>query len=205
MYQPGDYDLAGFSVGVVARKKIIDGKRVTVGDVAIGLPSSGLHSNGYSLARRVLLDQMKLNLNDTITMLGGGTLAEALLAPTRLYARAVKSLLGAGIDIKAMSHITGGGIPGNVPRVLPDGLGLVIEKEPPHAPIFDLIAKGGPVDKQEMRRAFNYGVGFVFFVSKEDAKDTMNTLTEEGESPFVLGTIANMAENTPFEARVVYP
>ncbi len=205
MYQEGDYDLAGFSVGVVARKKIVDGKRVRAGDVAIALPSSGLHSNGYSLARRVLLDQMKLNLNDTIKSLGGGTLAQALLAPTRLYARAVKSLIDAGIDVKAMSHITGGGIPGNVPRVLPDGLGLVIEKEPPHAPIFDLIAKGGPVDKEEMRRAFNYGVGFVFFVSKEDVGDTINTLKDEGEKPLVLGTVANMPENTEFEARVVYP
>ncbi|MEO8873941.1 MAG: AIR synthase-related protein, partial [Polyangiaceae bacterium] len=133
------------------------------------------------------------------------TLAEALLAPTRLYARAVKSLQDAGIDIKAMSHITGGGLPGNVPRVLPGGLGLVIENEPPHAPIFDLIAKGGPVEKEEMRRAFNYGVGFVFFVSKEDAKDAVATLRGEGEHPFTLGTIASMAENTAFEARVVYP
>ena len=205
MYQPGDYDLAGFSVGVVARKKIIDGKRVVAGDVAIALPSSGLHSNGYSLARRVLLEKMKLNLTDKITMLGGPTLAEALLAPTRLYAPAVKSLLDAGIDVRAMSHITGGGIPGNVPRVLPDGLGLVIEKEPTHAPIFDLIAKGGPVEKEEMRRAFNFGVGFVFFVSKEDSVDALNTLRGEGESPFVLGTITNMPENTAFEARVVYP
>jgi len=205
MYREGDYDLAGFSVGVVARKKIVDGKRVVAGDIAIGLPSSGLHSNGYSLARRVLLETMNLDLASKPTELGGATLAEALLAPTRLYARAVKSLQDAGIDIKAMSHITGGGIPGNVPRVLPDGLGLVIENEPPHAPIFDLIAKGGPVEKEEMRRAFNYGVGFVFFVSKEDAQDALATLRGEGEQPFQLGTIASMAENTAFEARVVYP
>ena len=205
MYREGDYDLAGFSVGVVARKKIVDGKRVVAGDIAIGLPSSGLHSNGYSLARRVLLETMNLDLASKPTELCGATLAEALLAPTRLYARAVKSLQDAGIDIKAMSHITGGGIPGNVPRVLPDGLGLVIENEPPHAPIFDLIAKGGPVEKEEMRRAFNYGVGFVFFVSKEDAQDALATLRGEGEQPFQLGTIASMAENTAFEARVVYP
>jgi phosphoribosylformylglycinamidine cyclo-ligase len=205
MYQEGDYDLAGFSVGVVARKKIVDGKRVKEGDVAIGLPSSGLHSNGYSLARRVLLDQMKLNLNDTITSLGGGTLAEALLAPTRLYARAVRSLQESGIEIKAMSHITGGGLPGNVPRVLPDDLGLVISEEPAHAPIFDLIAKGGPVEKEEMRRAFNYGVGFVFFVSNEDVNDAMNILRGENEKPFELGVITKMPENTAFEARVVYP
>ena len=205
MYKEGDYDLAGFSVGVVARKKIVDGKRVREGDVAIGLPSSGLHSNGYSLARRVLLDQMKLNLNDTITALGGGTLAQALLAPTKLYARAVRSLQESGIDIKAMSHITGGGLPGNVPRVLPDGLGLAVSEEPAHAPIFDLIAKGGPVEKDEMRRAFNYGVGYVFFVSKEDARDAMNILRGENEKPYELGHVVKVPENTVFEARVVYP
>src|SRR4051794_15344516 len=127
MYAEGEYDLAGFTVGVVARAKIVDGKRVSAGDVAIGLPSSGLHSNGYSLARKVLLEGMALKMGDRPPALGGKSVGEALLTPTRLYARHVQALLGAGIDVRAMSHITGGGIPGNVPRVLPDALGLRID------------------------------------------------------------------------------
>ncbi|MGH7280697.1 MAG: phosphoribosylformylglycinamidine cyclo-ligase, partial [Polyangiaceae bacterium] len=205
MYAPGDYDLAGFSVGVVARKKIVDGKRVRAGDVAIGLPSSGLHSNGYSLARRVLLEQMKLDLNAKPAELGGKTVAEAMLAPTRLYPRFVKAVQDAGVDIKAMSHITGGGLPGNVPRVMPDGLGLVLDAIPKRAPIFDLVASGGPVLEEEMRRAFNCGVGFVFFVSKEESAKTFDALERAGDAPFVLGHVVEMAENTPFEARVRYP
>ena len=205
MYAPGDYDLAGFSVGVVARKKIVDGARVTKGDVAIGLPSSGLHSNGYSLARRVLLEQMKLDWNAKPAELGGKTVVEAMLAPTRLYPRFVKAVQDAGIDIKAMSHITGGGLPGNVPRVLPDGLGLALDAIPKRPSIFDLVAKGGPVEEEEMRRAFNCGVGFVFFVSKEDSAKTFDVLERAGDAPFVLGHVTEVPENTPFEARVVYP
>ena len=205
MYAPGDYDLAGFSVGVVARKKIVDGTRVAKDDVAIALPSSGLHSNGYSLARRVLLEEMKLDLDAKPAELAGKTLAEAMLAPTRLYPRFVKAVQDAGVDIKAMTHITGGGLPGNVPRVLPEGLGLVLDRVPDRAPIFDLIAKGGPVLEEEMRRAFNCGVGFVFFVSKEDSAKTFDALERSGEAPFVLGHVHEMPENTPFEARVVYP
>src|SRR5450755_1712777 len=128
MYAPGEYDLAGFAVGVVARKKIVDGTRVSAGDVAIGLPSSGLHSNGYSLARKALLDVLKLSVGDRPSELGGKTVGEALLAPTRLYSRHVQAVLGAGIDVRAMSHITGGGVPGNLPRVLPEGLGLRVSK-----------------------------------------------------------------------------
>src|SRR5580693_6057615 len=127
MYAAGEYDLAGFAVGVVGRRKIVDGARVAEGDVAIGLPSSGLHSNGYSLARKALLEAMALPLTATPAELGGKTVGAALLAPTRLYARHVQALLGAGIDVRAMSHITGGGLPGNLPRVLPDGLGVRLE------------------------------------------------------------------------------
>jgi phosphoribosylformylglycinamidine cyclo-ligase len=124
MYADGEYDLAGFAVGVVGRAKIVDGKRVTAGDKVLGVASSGLHSNGYSLARRVLFDAMKLGLADRPAQLEGKTVAEALLAPTRLYARHVQAVLGAGVDVRAISHITGGGLPGNLPRVLPDGLGV---------------------------------------------------------------------------------
>jgi formyltetrahydrofolate-dependent phosphoribosylglycinamide formyltransferase len=124
MYAEGEYDLAGFTVGVVARAKIVDGKRVVEGDRVIGLASSGLHSNGYSLARRVLFDALKLEVADRPAQLGGKSVGEALLAPTRLYPRHVQAVLAAGIDVHAMSHITGGGLPGNLPRVLPDHLGV---------------------------------------------------------------------------------
>ena len=115
MYADGEYDLAGFSVGVVARSKIVDGKRVSEGDTVIALPSSGLHSNGYSLARKVLLEKMHLALTDAPAALGGQTVGEAMLTPTRLYARQVQAVLTGGVDVRAMSHITGGGLPGNVP------------------------------------------------------------------------------------------
>ncbi len=127
MYAPGEYDLAGFAVGVVAKSKIVDGKAVVDGDVALALPSSGLHSNGYSLARRALLEEAKLALDARPEELGGRSVGEALLAPTRLYARAVQALNEGGVEVRAMSHITGGGLPGNVPRVLPEGLGLRVE------------------------------------------------------------------------------
>ncbi|MEO8798034.1 MAG: phosphoribosylformylglycinamidine cyclo-ligase, partial [Polyangiaceae bacterium] len=205
MYQGGDYDLAGFSVGIVARKKIVDGKRVTAGAVAIALPSSGLHSNGYSLARRVIYDTMKLEDDARPPELGGMTVAEALLTPTRLYPRVVKSVQDANIDVLAMSHITGGGLPGNVPRVLPEGLGLRIDHPPARAPIFELIQNGGPVEPEEMWHAFNCGVGFVFVVAKEDVDRTMRALEAAGEAPFVLGHVIAMDPTTPFEARVVLP
>ncbi|HEX7664349.1 MAG TPA: phosphoribosylformylglycinamidine cyclo-ligase, partial [Polyangiaceae bacterium] len=205
MYAEGDYDLAGFSVGIVSRKKIVDGKRVTAGCVAIGLPSSGLHSNGYSLARRVIYDTLKLDNSAKPVELGGKTVGEALLAPTRLYPRAVKSVQDASIDILAMSHVTGGGLPGNVPRVLPEGLGLKVDHAPARAPIFELIQNGGPVEPEEMWRAFNCGVGFVFVVAKDDGDKTMRALEGAGEKPFVLGHVIAMDPATPFEARVVLP
>ena len=208
MYADGEYDLAGFSVGVVARKKIVDGARVAAGDVALGLPSSGLHSNGYSLARKVLLDRMGLALRETPPELDGKTLAEALLEPTRLYARFVQAMVGAGsargVDVRAMSHITGGGLPGNLPRVLPEGLGLRVEGSWKRAPIFDLIAKGGPVSDVEMRRTFNGGVGFVFIVTKEDEARATELLRGLGESPIRMGEVVAMPRDTPFEERVAW-
>jgi phosphoribosylformylglycinamidine cyclo-ligase len=166
MYAAGEYDLAGFVVGVVARKKIVDGKRVVAGDRVIGVSSSGLHSNGYSLARRVLFDAMKLSPGDRPPILEGKSVGEALLSPTRLYPRHVQAMLSAGIAVRAMSHITGGGLPGNLPRVLPDGLGVKLGSPWQRPAIQRLIAE--KVDEAELRRVFNLGVGFVFVVSRDD-------------------------------------
>jgi phosphoribosylformylglycinamidine cyclo-ligase len=200
MYAAGEYDLAGFAVGVVARKKIVDGKRVAAGDKVIGVASSGLHSNGYSLARRVLLDAMALQTTDKPAKLGGKTVGEALLAPTRLYARHVKAVQEAGVDIKAMSHITGGGLPGNLPRVLPDGLGVCLPNTAwNRPPIIQLIAEH--VEEHELRRVFNLGVGFVFIVPAGDVEKTRAAI---GEPTIDLGEIIAMPADTDFEARVVF-
>jgi phosphoribosylformylglycinamidine cyclo-ligase len=202
MYAPGEYDLAGFAVGVVARKKIVDGTRVAEGDVALGLPSSGLHSNGYSLARKAIFEAMKLTPQDRP---GGKTVGEALLAPTRLYARHVQGLLSAGVDVRAMSHITGGGLPGNLPRVLPEGLGLRIERPWARPAVFDLVQRGAGVDEHEMRRTFNLGVGFVFVVAAADAARATEALGAMGESPIALGPIVRVEADRPFEERVEWP
>jgi phosphoribosylformylglycinamidine cyclo-ligase len=203
MYHEGEYDLAGFSVGVVARAKIVDGKRAEAGDVAIGLPSSGLHSNGYSLARKVLFDALKLGIGDAPKELGGKTVGEALLAPTRLYARHVAALQEAGVDVRAMSHITGGGIPGNLPRVLPDALGVRIEGAWTRPAIYGLIAQ--KVEEAELRRTFNCGVGYVFVVAKADGARADEVLRGLGESPISLGAVVRVPDGTAFEARVQWP
>ena len=202
MYADGEYDLAGFAVGVVSRPKIVDGKRASAGDRLVALPSSGLHSNGYSLARRVLLESMKLGLGDRPERLSGVTVGEALLAPTRLYAAQVQAVLAAGVDVRAMCHVTGGGLPGNLPRVLPEGLGVRLAPAWPRPPIMDLI--GERVDEAEMRRVFNLGVGFVFVVAKGDAPRALEALRAAGEAPVDLGEVESVPEGTDFEARVVF-
>ncbi len=203
MYAPGEYDLAGFAVGVVARSKIVDGKRVAAGDKVVGLRSSGLHSNGYSLARRVLFDEMKLAPGDKPAGLEGRTVGEALMAPTRLYARHVQAVLSAGVDVRAMSHITGGGLPGNLPRVLPDGLGVRLGARWKRPAILELVAER--VEEHELRRVFNLGVGYVFVVTAEEEERTNEALRALGEEPIALGEIVAMPPETDFEARVVFP
>ncbi|MBV9949072.1 MAG: phosphoribosylformylglycinamidine cyclo-ligase [Myxococcales bacterium] len=205
MYAPGEYDLAGFAVGVVGRKKIIDGSRVAAGDVAIGLPSSGLHSNGYSLARAVLFDRLKLGPGDRPAELAGQTVGEALLAPTRLYARAVKSLLDAGVDVRGMCHVTGSGLPGNLPRVLPEGLGVRVEHRWARPAIYALLGRDGLVAEQEMRATFNLGVGFVVVVAAGAAESAMRALRSAGEPPFAMGRVVPVAGDRPFEERVEWP
>lgn len=204
MYAEGEYDLAGFTVGIVAKKKIIDGKRVAKGDRLVALPSSGLHSNGYSLARRVLFDALGLSITDRPPQLGGASVGEALLAPTRLYPRHVQAVLAAGIDVHAMSHITGGGLPGNLPRVLPDGLGVRLPAAGWKRPaIVELIAS--KVEEHELRRVFNLGIGFVFVVAADAAAATHLALRAIGEAPIDLGEIIELPADTDFEARVVFP
>jgi len=205
MYAAGEYDLAGFAVGVVARKKLIDGARVAAGDVALALPSSGLHSNGYSLARTALFEHAHLSPGDRPPTLGGQSVGEALLTPTRLYARAVSVLLSAAIDVRAMCHVTGGGLPGNLPRVLPEGLGVRIEATWSRRPIFDLVQRAGSIETSEMRRAFNVGVGFVIALAAADVGRAVEALGSVGEKPFVLGKVVPVSPDCPFEERVQWP
>src|SRR5512134_4023785 len=162
-YAKGEYDLAGFAVGCVERSRIVDGRGVTPGDVVVGIASSGLHSNGYSLARRALLDRHPLDWRPP--ELAGRSLADALLEPTRIYAKDVLALLAA-VPVKAFAHVTGGGLPGNVPRTLPDGVKAVLdERRWTRPPIFDLLAREGGVARDEMFRTFNMGLGLVAVVA----------------------------------------
>jgi len=200
MYAPGEYDLAGFSVGVVARSRLIDGTKVREGDVVLGLRSSGLHSNGYSLARKVLAPNDEA-LAERPPELGGASIGEAMLVPTRLYARHVAAILGAGVDVHAMSHITGGGLPGNVPRVLPDGLGVLLGRFP-FPPLFELIRRRGPVEEPELLRTFNAGVGLVLVVDASSVSGLKKALEPLGEEVLELGHVIAVPVDTPFEERV---
>jgi phosphoribosylformylglycinamidine cyclo-ligase len=174
MYADGEYDLAGFSVGVVERGKILDGARIRPGDAVIGVASSGLHSNGYSLARRVLSIEAD---------------AEALLAPTRIYVRAIRAALAAA-DVKGLAHITGGGLVENPPRILGDGLVMRLDEHKwPQPPVFGKIAASG-VARSEMRRTFNCGLGLVAVVAAADADKVRAAFEATGEQAFVVGDIA---------------
>ncbi len=203
MYAEGEYDLAGFAVGVVERSEIVDGKGAREGDVALGLPSSGLHSNGYSLARRVLLERH--GLGERLPELGL-TLAEALLTPTRIYARAIGALLAEDrASVRALAHITGGGLVGNVPRVLPEGLGVELDQGAwALPPLMERIAREGPVAPDEMRRTFNLGVGLVVVVAPEAADGALARLRAAGEAPFVAGRVVAAPAGAPEEARVAF-
>jgi phosphoribosylformylglycinamidine cyclo-ligase len=188
VYAPDDYDLAGFIVGVVERSRALTGQRVRAGDHLLGLFSSGLHTNGYTLARRVLFDVMGLDVHARLPELDT-TLAQALLAPHRSYLSALEPLLERD-KIAALAHITGGGFPGNVPRVLPPGLGARIHTDswaPP--PLFQLIQRGGNVPREEMYRTFNMGVGMVVVVSPADLHEVEHSLERRGEPSVLIGTV----------------
>ena len=188
LYAEGEYDLAGCIVGIVERGKIVDGRGVTPGDVVIGLASDGLHTNGYSLARQALLGDAGMTLEAPVPQLGGATLADALLWPHRCYAPPVLPLLDLSpTPIKAMAHLTGGGTD-NIPRVLPAGVGVRIDKaawEVP--PLFRLIQEAGSVSETEMFRVFNMGIGFVLIVALDAAEDTLARLRASGETAHWLG------------------
>jgi len=189
MYAEGEYDLAGFCVGVVSRKAVLGPARVRVGDVVLGVASSGLHSNGYSLARRVLEKEMKLSLDARLPELGA-SVGDSLLTPTRIYAKACLGLGKAlGADLHALCHVTGGGIEGNLPRVLPDGTSALVRLGHARPALFDVIARGGPVAEAEMRRTFNLGIGLVAVVAREGADAALAALADAGESAWPMGEI----------------
>lgn len=183
-----DYDLAGFAVGVCDRKDLITGENLKDGDVLIGMASTGVHSNGFSLVRKVF-EMTKESLNTYYDELGK-TLGEALIAPTRIYVKALKSIKNAGVTVKACSHITGGGFYENVPRMLTDGTHAVIEKESyPVPPIFKLIQKEGDIAEQMMYNTFNMGIGMVVAVDPADVDKTMEAIQATGDTPYVIGHI----------------
>jgi phosphoribosylformylglycinamidine cyclo-ligase len=187
-YQDGEYDLSGFAVGVVDHDRIIDGSTVQEGDVIIGLPSSGIHSNGFSLARKVFLEKMKMGVDERLDELEG-TLGEELLKPTNIYVKQILELLE-DVPVKAMAHITGGGIPGNLPRALPDGLSARVDASKwPELPVFGLIRKLGGVPEDDMRRTFNMGIGFTIVIEPDFVNKVLETFRKKGYDCYDIGII----------------
>lgn len=183
-----EYDLAGFAVGVVDKKDIIDGSTIVPGDVLVGIASSGVHSNGFSLVRKVF--EMSKESLDTYYEELGKTLGEALIEPTRIYVKALQNIKNAGVKIKGCSHITGGGFDENVPRMLPDGIKAVIKKDSYEVPaIFKLIAKTGNISESMMYNTFNMGLGMVIAVNKEDVDTVLAAINEAGDQAYVVGTV----------------
>ena len=183
-----EYDLAGFAVGVVERRDLINGENLKDGDVLIGMASSGVHSNGFSLVRKVF--EMTKESLDTYYDELGKTLGEALLAPTRIYVKALKNVKEAGVAVKACSHITGGGFYENVPRMLKDGVCAVIEKDSyPIPPVFTLMAKVGEIEETMMYNTFNMGLGMIVAVDAKDVDKTMEAIKAAGDTPYVVGKI----------------
>lgn len=189
-YPVDEYDLAGFSVGVVDKSKILDPSTMKAGDVVIALPSSGVHSNGFSLVRKVF-DVENSDIKSPREELGGKSIGETLLAPTKIYVKPVLALLEQ-VKVKGISHITGGGFYENIPRSIPDGLGAVIERNAVRVlPIFDLIAKEGNISERDMFNTFNMGVGMSIVVAREDAEKAVEILKASGEDAYVIGKIEN--------------
>ena len=189
-----DYDVAGFSVGIVDEEKIIDGKRLAQGDTLIGLASTGVHSNGFSLVRKVL-DVEHADLTSPVEQLGGKSLGEALLTPTRIYVKAVKALLKAGVDVHAVSHITGGGFYENVPRMMTDGLTARIRLDSfPKLPIFQLIQDKGNIPERDMYNTFNMGIGMILALPDGQAQQALSVLADAGESAYAIGEVVAGAD-----------
>lgn len=192
-YPEDEYDLAGFAVGIVDKNNVLDKNNVKEGDVLIALPSSGVHSNGFSLVRKVF-DVESADISKPASELGGKSIGEVLLTPTKIYVKPVLALLKE-VKVKSIAHITGGGFYENIPRSLPEGLGAVIKREDIKVlPIFDLIAKEGNIPERDMFNTFNMGVGMTIIVSKDDIDKTIKVLKENGEDAYVLGTISKSDE-----------
>jgi phosphoribosylformylglycinamidine cyclo-ligase len=192
-YSAGDFDMAGFAVGVVERKKIITGEQIRKGDVILGLASSGLHSNGYTLVRNICFKKAKLKMADVLDELDGAALGDVLLEPTRIYVRPIIKLLSqykVKRVVHGMAHITGGGLVGNIPRVLPKDCDAAIKKSSwPKHKIFTFLKKAGPVEEEEMFRVFNMGIGFVLIVAEDFANSIAKKLTKFGEQVYKIGRI----------------
>jgi phosphoribosylformylglycinamidine cyclo-ligase len=196
IYQPGDYDLAGFVVGVVERDQIIDGSDIAVGHRLIGLASSGLHSNGYSLVRQVLFERHRYGVNDEIPELGG-PLGEELLKPTRIYVETVLNLLR-DFHLSGICHITGGGLTDNVPRILPKSCQAVVQLGSwPVPPIFSLLRDKGNIPEAEMLRTFNNGIGLVVMVAEDQVADVLLRLQGLNEQGYVIGEIVERKNDDP--------
>ena len=189
-YPEDEYDLAGFAVGAVDRKDLIDGSGLAAGDVLVGMASSGVHSNGFSLVRKVFEKEMTAEGLHTYYEVLGATLGDTLLAPTKIYVKALKAVKEAGVKVKACSHITGGGFYENVPRMLKDGVRAVIRKDSyPVPPIFPLMAKKGEIEEKIMYNTFNMGIGMIVAVDPADVEKTMEAMKAAGETPYVIGSV----------------
>jgi phosphoribosylformylglycinamidine cyclo-ligase len=202
MYAEGEYDIAGFTVGIVDKKKIIDGSTIRPGDVVIGLASSGVHSNGFSLVRKLLLEEKGYGLHDSIDALGG-KLGDVILEPTKIY---VKSVLAAlqKVELKGLAHITGGGFIENIPRMLPDGVNVDIEYGSwPILPIFQLLQETGSISNNDMFRTFNMGIGMVIIVSEQQAAEAVAIFAEQGEQVYTLGHVTAGEKVVTFSGAIV--
>ncbi len=198
-YREDEYDLAGFAVGIVDKQEIIDGSQIKEGDAIIGIFSSGLHSNGFSLARKVFFDIARYRIDQYVPELGC-TVAEELLKPTKIYVRAFNSVKEKKIKIKGMAHITGGGIPGNLPRIFPENIGAVIYKDSLEIPqVFKLIQEIGKIDEREMFRVFNMGIGYILVVEKEDLDKALNLLNNDEYRANLIGEIKEEKKEVKIE------
>jgi len=189
MYQGGEYDIAGFTVGIVDKKKMIDGSTIAAGDAVIGFASSGIHSNGFSLVRRLLLEDAGYSLNQELEELGGAKLGDVLIEPTRIYVKSALKLIEQ-VEVKGMAHITGGGFIENIPRVLPDGVNVDVEYGSwPILPIFDLMQNKGAITNRDMFTTFNMGIGLVIVVPADQANEALRIASELGEQAYRIGTV----------------
>jgi len=189
MYSEEEYDIAGFTVGIVDRKKMIDGSTIAPGDAVLGFASSGIHSNGFSLVRRLLLEEVGYDLQDELAELGGAKLGDVLLEPTKIYVKSALKLIEQ-VNVKGMAHITGGGFIENIPRVLPEGVNVDIAYGSwPILPIFELMQQKGSISNRDMFTTFNMGIGLVVVVPAEQAEDAIRIAGELGEKAYRIGTV----------------